>query len=252
MYYLNSRYYDPEIGRFINADDISIINDTSDEFNGLNLYLYCFNNPVNTFDDDGRLAWWKKILIGVAFVIFGAAITALTMGTGTGFFAAFTSALLTSMAQVGISTAISAGIGMIIGGLTTGTWEGAFKGLIDGTINGFMWGCIFTGGAQILSSVFKGVAKIADSHNMLDTLKNSRIFSPDKLRNASSIADIARKGQPFYDYGGTLIRFTKHFHIDVSSKSFLHLAFKAFGVRIRHFPLGTILAGIFGGFSEAG
>ncbi|MBO5103343.1 MAG: hypothetical protein J6C13_04570 [Clostridia bacterium] len=30
MYYLNSRYYDPRTGRFINADDISVLSETQD------------------------------------------------------------------------------------------------------------------------------------------------------------------------------------------------------------------------------
>ena len=46
LYYLNSRYYDPQIGRFINADDISILSEGKDFFNGLNLYDYCGNNLV--------------------------------------------------------------------------------------------------------------------------------------------------------------------------------------------------------------
>lgn len=50
LYYLNSRYYDPEIGRFINADDIANL---SNNFNGLNLYAYCLNNPSNYTDPNG-------------------------------------------------------------------------------------------------------------------------------------------------------------------------------------------------------
>ena len=48
LYYLNSRYYDPSIGRFINADDISYIQPT--DINGLNLFAYCGNNPVMYVD----------------------------------------------------------------------------------------------------------------------------------------------------------------------------------------------------------
>ncbi len=55
LYYLNSRYYDPEIGRFINADDISYLDPES--INGLNLYAYCVNNPTNLSDETG-CAWW--------------------------------------------------------------------------------------------------------------------------------------------------------------------------------------------------
>ena len=51
LYYLNSRYYDPSIGRFINADDISYIQPT--DINGLNLYAYCGNNPVMYVDPEG-------------------------------------------------------------------------------------------------------------------------------------------------------------------------------------------------------
>ena len=54
LYYLNSRYYDPQIGRFINADDISILSEGKDFFNGLNLYAYCGNNPVIYYDPNGK------------------------------------------------------------------------------------------------------------------------------------------------------------------------------------------------------
>ena len=42
LYYLNSRYYDPETGRFINAD--GLINQGFPF--GNNLFVYCGNNPV--------------------------------------------------------------------------------------------------------------------------------------------------------------------------------------------------------------
>ena len=83
LYYLNSRYYDPQIGRFINADDISILSEGKDFFNGLNLYAYCGNNPVNNTDESGN-AWWDWLIggliaiatIALAFVTAGAIIAA--------------------------------------------------------------------------------------------------------------------------------------------------------------------------------
>ena len=54
LYYLKTRYYDPEICRFITIDDISYL--APDTINGLNLYAYCLNNPVTYFDETGRFA----------------------------------------------------------------------------------------------------------------------------------------------------------------------------------------------------
>ncbi|MDR0849916.1 MAG: hypothetical protein LBN07_00315 [Christensenellaceae bacterium] len=41
LYYLNSRYYDPEYGRFINADEPSMLYETGGISGGANLYAYC-------------------------------------------------------------------------------------------------------------------------------------------------------------------------------------------------------------------
>ena len=56
FYYLNSRYYDPETGRFINADEI--VAGVGRELNGYNLFSYCMNNPVNMTDDSGNWPKW--------------------------------------------------------------------------------------------------------------------------------------------------------------------------------------------------
>ena len=54
FYYLQSRYYDPEICRFINADNqLSAI-----DFGAMNLFSYCGNNPVNMSDDSGHWPKW--------------------------------------------------------------------------------------------------------------------------------------------------------------------------------------------------
>lgn len=66
LYYLQSRYYDPETGRFINADDISMLGANGD-FASLNLYAYCGNNPISRADNGGE--WWHLAvgaIIGVA------------------------------------------------------------------------------------------------------------------------------------------------------------------------------------------
>ena len=52
MYYLQSRYYDPEIGRFINADAFT---STGQGILGNNMFAYCNNNPVNLSDNNGTI-----------------------------------------------------------------------------------------------------------------------------------------------------------------------------------------------------
>ena len=51
LYYLMTRYYDPEIGRFISADGIEYLD--PETIGGLNLFAYCNNNPVMGTDPDG-------------------------------------------------------------------------------------------------------------------------------------------------------------------------------------------------------
>ena len=66
LYYLMSRYYDPATGRFINADMLDYLE--PDSINGLNLYAYCGNDPVNRFDPSGH--FWDYILDGI-FICIG-------------------------------------------------------------------------------------------------------------------------------------------------------------------------------------
>ena len=58
LYYLNSRYYDPETGRFINAD--GVMDATGDSVQGYNVFVYCFNNPINMSDDSGHWPKWLE------------------------------------------------------------------------------------------------------------------------------------------------------------------------------------------------
>ena len=64
MYYLQSRYYDPNTCRFINADSALY-----HSMLGYNMFAYCENNPVNYYDPTGEnyvsaLDWWN-IYVGM-------------------------------------------------------------------------------------------------------------------------------------------------------------------------------------------
>ena len=55
LYYVSSRYYDPHICRFINADGLA---STGQGFLGTNMFAYCLNNPANLIDRFGADAVW--------------------------------------------------------------------------------------------------------------------------------------------------------------------------------------------------
>ena len=74
FYYLQSRYYDPEVGRFLNADEPTNLFYTADVVGGANLYAYCGNNPVAYTDPDGEF-FLTALIIGA---IVGAAVAAAT------------------------------------------------------------------------------------------------------------------------------------------------------------------------------
>ena len=59
LYCLGSRYYDPEVGRFVNADDPGVIFAKPQELYHKNLYVYCDNNPVVRRDLQGY--FWETL-----------------------------------------------------------------------------------------------------------------------------------------------------------------------------------------------
>ena len=130
LYYLNSRYYDPAVGRFLNADGVDFLG-TDEGLLSYNLFAYCLNDPVNRTDDSGNLSIKNWIKIGVGAIALGAAI-ALTVATGGGA-AAVAIGVAKVVGSVALSTAVSAGAGYLKNGK---------QGAIDGACNGFMLGSL--------------------------------------------------------------------------------------------------------------
>ena len=60
LYYLRSRYYNPQQLRWINSDNIIAVNSG---FTAANNYVYCGNSPINRYDANGRS--WKDVVRGL-------------------------------------------------------------------------------------------------------------------------------------------------------------------------------------------
>lgn len=80
LYYLDTRYYDPEVGRFLNADDVDVLKVNQNSLFEDNLYVYCLNNPVNKEDKKGEFAW---ALAGGGALASGTGLGALGSAVGS-------------------------------------------------------------------------------------------------------------------------------------------------------------------------
>ena len=189
LYYLNSRYYDPELGRFINADDTAILSEGKEFINGLNLYAYCNSNPVMHSDQTGAAWWnpfswdWKKIgevfldilaTAAVAVVVVG--LIAASIATG-GIVGVALGVVGTSIAFGAVSGAVSAVASgtSYIGGLLSGAVNGASTGIALGL--GILSG---TGMIGILPAVLGAVSVGFLAGNLsyaIDSKANGKTFS---------------------------------------------------------------------------
>ena len=71
LYYLQSRYYDPVVGRFISADTSSVLTASPMSLTDKNLFSYCDNNPVIRIDRGGE--FWNVLIGAVVGAVVGVA-----------------------------------------------------------------------------------------------------------------------------------------------------------------------------------
>ena len=79
LYFLQTRYYDPEAGRFISRDSIEYADPQA--INGLNLYAYCGNNPVMNVDPTGTFVIGLAVVIGL--LVLGTAVGGVVGGVAS-------------------------------------------------------------------------------------------------------------------------------------------------------------------------
>ena len=114
LYYLNARYYNPQWRRFISPDSTDYLDPETP--NGLNLYCYCNNDPVNYADPSGHFA----ISLVAGLVIGGLVTWGLSelfgehLVTGAGLAITGGSAIISGMMAMSLFTPV----GWIVGGVT--------------------------------------------------------------------------------------------------------------------------------------
>ena len=72
LYYLQSRYYSPDLMRFISQDDPALSNDQGQPL-GSNLYVYCLNNPVMNIDPTGESLTVILVCAAIGAIVGGLA-----------------------------------------------------------------------------------------------------------------------------------------------------------------------------------
>ena len=177
LYFLQTRYYDPETGRFISRDSIEYAD--PETICGLNLYAYCGNNPVMATDPTGRAEWWEWLL-GIVIIVAAVALSVVTAGIATP-----------------ISAALGGGmLGTIVGGAVAGAVGGAITGFgisvaTQGISNGFSninWGQV---GIATLSGAIIG-AVLGGIGGAVSYFKNTTALY--RAVNADELASIKSSG----------------------------------------------------------
>ena len=191
FYYLNARYYSPEWRRFISPDDTAYLD--SETPNGLNLYVYCYNDPVTYVDGSGCSPWWSWLVSGLQ-VLGGIALCFVpgAQGIGVGFIVGGTLGL--------ISNAVSPAIAQAIGGASSiVNGAGAFStgmSILGLGIPGLIGGVALMGigvatmafGANEIVAATTGTNYIQQWTGMSDTVYGWTYFG---LNLASSIGQAA-------------------------------------------------------------
>ena len=172
LFYCNSRYYSPELCRFISPDSIEYLDPQS--INGLNLYCYCMNNPIMYTDPSGHFVITLSAVLAAAAI--GAAIGAVSgavyggitaaangqnvwagigigaltggfMGAGAGIASLFIAPVLVGE---GVMVATATGAGFVMGNaLSAGAALAIGTGIAFGT--GFVGGTVADASTQVVN-----------------------------------------------------------------------------------------------------
>ena len=188
MYYLNSRYYDPELCRFISADSLAVptISPGSASWDK-NLYAYCENDPVNRKDAGGGC--WQAVAIGFGFGIIGQYVSDVIGNIQSGktgmdiiipnsslgdYFAAGLGGAIAAIPIGGAFGAITFGA---VGSVTTDRLQGKINSNSDLAFSATIGGTI--GGIGHFASNFVASVKVKKINGM--SRFNRKVYIRDKI-----------------------------------------------------------------------
>ena len=173
LYWVSSRYYSPELCRWISPDSIEYLDPES--INGLNLYAYCFNDPINYADPSGCFPVLAVILCGIALVGMGLTIGGVASDNNT----------LTAigLGMVGAAALVSGGIALA-GAIATGA---TLTGIIGGVTATAGLGSLGFMSAEIQEATGNG-NWIMDTTGMSDGLYNTLLLSTAAIATLGTAA----------------------------------------------------------------
>ena len=187
-YFLNTRYYSPDMCRFISSDDSGIILEDQDNQLEYNLFAYCFNNPVVLFDEDGEAA---ANIIGA--VVGGA------VGAGLGYLLAKHLGL-TGWKKAAVIAAAA------IGGAALGAFLGPYVAKLGGKIASVTKSAASSFKATVRSArtAIKHSKAVTKLINNASKLKRSRtvmshLSSRPYTNSTLTIQNIMKAGKPMAD-----------------------------------------------------
>ena len=176
LYFLKTRYYDPEVGRFISPDSIEYLD--PETINGLNLYAYCNNNPISNVDPNGN-KWWRWLL-GAVIIIAAVALSVVTAGVAAPISAALGGGMLGAIAGGAIAGAIggaitSFGIGVAVQGISNGftniDWRQVGIQTAIGAVSGAVLGGLGAGIKYARAASYLKANGITDVKSILKNFK---------------------------------------------------------------------------------
>ena len=201
LYYVNSRYYDPAVKRFLNSDDELLSATSTQTVTNKNFFAYCDNNPITRADSEGEV--WH-IIIGAAIGGISSAASAIITGKAekdlklsqvlvSAAFGAATGALCAAFPAAGVAiSASSAAIESVTTDLIFNRDSSLGEIVIGATVSaglGALSGCAEGGSAlyKKTGSVLKQITKVTKgNHPVVKKVaqKTIKSFAKKSLRTA--------------------------------------------------------------------